>query len=100
MQHTRSDRSDALGDLLADLKHLSEREPFDFDLALSRAKYQFEEERDEEEMVAATAAVPELRYALKRAERFIAGFEAQYGGVEDLLSDIHDALTLTRRGAQ
>jgi hypothetical protein len=35
---TGADYADALGDLLCDLMHLSDREPFDFDAALERAR--------------------------------------------------------------
>jgi hypothetical protein len=38
MQQTGVDYEDALGDLLCDLIHLADREPFDFDAALERAR--------------------------------------------------------------
>jgi hypothetical protein len=38
MDCTGVDREDALGDLLCDLMHLSDREPFDFEAALDRAR--------------------------------------------------------------
>ena len=38
MGETGVDYGDALGDLLCDLMHLSDREPFDFDAALERAR--------------------------------------------------------------
>lgn len=38
MDCTRVDREDAFGDLLCDLMHLSDREPFDFEAALDRAR--------------------------------------------------------------
>lgn len=36
--HTGVDDEDALADLLGDLMHLSDREPFDFEAALDRAR--------------------------------------------------------------
>lgn len=41
MAQTGVDYEDALGDLLADLMHLSDREPFDFEAALDRARGQY-----------------------------------------------------------
>jgi hypothetical protein len=41
---TGADRETALGDLLADLMHWSDRHNFDFDLALSRAQGHYEAE--------------------------------------------------------
>jgi hypothetical protein len=38
MAETGTDYADALGDLLCDLMHLSDREPFDFEAALERAR--------------------------------------------------------------
>lgn len=38
MEQTGVEYEDALGDLLCDLMHLSDREPFDFDAALQRAR--------------------------------------------------------------
>ena len=38
MAQTGVDYEDALGDLLSDLMHLSDREPFDFEAALDRAR--------------------------------------------------------------
>ena len=38
MAQTGVDYEDALGDLLADLMHLSDREPFDFEAGLDRAR--------------------------------------------------------------
>ena len=38
MRQTRVDYEDALGDLLGDLMHLADREPFDFEAALDRAR--------------------------------------------------------------
>jgi hypothetical protein len=38
MDHTGVDYEDALGDLICDLLHVSDREPFDFDAALERAR--------------------------------------------------------------
>lgn len=38
MDETGADYADALGDLLCDLMHLSDREPFDFEAALERAR--------------------------------------------------------------
>jgi hypothetical protein len=38
VKQTGTEYEDALGDLLGDLMHLSDREPFDFDLALERAR--------------------------------------------------------------
>jgi hypothetical protein len=41
---TGADREAALGDLLADLMHWSDRNNFDFDLALSRAQGHYQAE--------------------------------------------------------
>jgi hypothetical protein len=38
MTETGVDYEDALGDLLGDLMHLADREPFDFEAALDRAR--------------------------------------------------------------
>jgi hypothetical protein len=38
MLETGVDYEDALGDLLGDLMHLADREPFDFEAALDRAR--------------------------------------------------------------
>jgi hypothetical protein len=41
---TGTDDEDALGDLLCDLMHWSDRNNYDFDLALARAQGNYEEE--------------------------------------------------------
>jgi hypothetical protein len=69
LQHTRCQHEDSLGDLLCDLMHWSHREGFDFDLALSRAKGQFEDEHFDEEAVAVTLAAPALHDALLDIKR-------------------------------
>lgn len=70
MQHTGSDREDALGDLLGDLMHWSEQHDFDFDLALDRARGHFEAELLEElppPPDAEEPSAPELLAALEQA---------------------------------
>ena len=46
---TGADEEDALGDLLADLMHWSDRNNFDFDAALDRARMHYEAETTGEE---------------------------------------------------
>ena len=41
---TGCDDGDALGDLLANLMHFSDRENYDFDLALGRARWHYQAE--------------------------------------------------------
>jgi hypothetical protein len=48
---TRCDREDALGDLLADLIHWSDRNQSDFDAALVRARMHYEAETSGEEVL-------------------------------------------------
>jgi hypothetical protein len=69
MQETGCDLEDSLGDLLCDLMHWAAQNNFDFDLALSRAKGHFDEERDDEEMAALLAATPALAEALLDIKR-------------------------------
>jgi len=63
-QLTGSDHEDALADLLCDLMHWARQERADFDLELSRAKGHFEEESDEEEMLALSFCTSDLADAL------------------------------------
>jgi hypothetical protein len=44
MELTGTDEEDALGDLLADLIHWSDRNNYDFDAALDRARFHYEAE--------------------------------------------------------
>jgi hypothetical protein len=44
MTETGTDQEDALGDLLADLMHWADRNGYDFDAALERARGYYEEE--------------------------------------------------------
>lgn len=44
MERTGADQEDALGDLLGDLMHWADRQNFDFDLALERARWHYEAE--------------------------------------------------------
>lgn len=44
VQVTETDQEDALGDLLADLMHWSDRNNYDFDAALDRARWHYEAE--------------------------------------------------------
>jgi hypothetical protein len=56
---TGTDDEDALGDLLCDLMHWSDRNNYDFDLALARAQGNYEEE---------TSAPPVFRSLRSAAE--------------------------------
>ena len=44
MKETGTDQEDALGDLLADLMHWADRNSYDFDAALERARGHYEAE--------------------------------------------------------
>ena len=44
MQATGTDEEDALADLLADLMHWTDRNDYDFDAALDRARFHYEAE--------------------------------------------------------
>ncbi|MBI1347071.1 hypothetical protein GC163_12365 [bacterium] len=44
MERTGADQEDALGDLLGDLMHWADRNNFDFDMALDRARWHYEAE--------------------------------------------------------
>jgi NTP pyrophosphatase (non-canonical NTP hydrolase) len=44
MKETGADQEDALGDLLADLMHWADRNNYDFELALDRARWHYEAE--------------------------------------------------------
>jgi hypothetical protein len=48
MQVTGSEKEDALGDLLTNLMHYSDRNNFDFDAALDRARWHYEAETGRE----------------------------------------------------
>jgi len=48
VQVTGTDQEDALGDLLADLMHWSDRNNYDFGAALDRARWHYEAETAEE----------------------------------------------------
>jgi len=44
MKETGTDQEDALGDFLADLMHWADRNNYDFDAALDRARFHYEAE--------------------------------------------------------
>jgi hypothetical protein len=48
MQVTGSEKEDALGDVLTDLMHYSDRHNYDFDAALDRARWHYEAETGRE----------------------------------------------------
>jgi hypothetical protein len=58
---TGTDRETALGDLLADMMHWSDRNNFDFDLALSRAQGHYEAETSTPPVCRSLQSAPEGR---------------------------------------
>lgn len=50
MERTGADQEDALGDLLGDLMHWSDRNNFDFELALERARWHYDAETSGERL--------------------------------------------------
>jgi hypothetical protein len=94
---TGTDYEDALGDLLCDLMHWSDRSNFDFELALDRARgnYQAETEgEDAGELLAATQAA--LDYLTDHAIDLEGEPEEILAG---LRIDLADAIAKAKRGA-
>jgi hypothetical protein len=67
---TGTDYEDALGDLLCDLMHWSDRHNFDFELALDRARGHYQAETESDDAGELLGALRQAVQALNTAPRF------------------------------